>query len=120
MRKCVSCSTAAMLAMAATLGAVKTSTAGVFPVDTVTPQAVTSDIVEVRHRGGAIIAGIGLGLLGAAIAGSSYYYGPRYYYPSYYYGYNYPPYSYYDPYYRPYWGYPVYPRYRYYRYRRHR
>lgn len=114
MRKLVSLSMAAMLAAAATFSAVKTSTAGVFPVDTVTPKAVTSDVVDVRHRGGAVVAGIGLGLLGAAILGSPYYYGPRYNYPYYYPGYYYPPYPYYGAYYRPY-----YPRYRYYQYRRH-
>jgi len=120
MRKYVPCSIAAMLAVATTLSAVKMSTAGAFPIDTVTTKAAApSDIVEVRHNGGALFAGIGLGLLGAAIVGNSYYYGPGYYYPSYDPGYYYPPYPYYRPYYGGYWGYPVYPRYRYYRYRRH-
>ena len=122
MRSYVSCSMAATLAVAAMLSAVKTSTAGVVPVDTFTSRAAApQDIVEVRHRGGAIFAGAALGLLGAAIAGHSYYYGPRYYYPSYYPGYAYPPYPYYGSYYPGYWGYgyPVYPRYRYYRYRRY-
>jgi hypothetical protein len=118
MGKYVSCSIAAALAVATTLGAVKTSTAAAFPVDTYTAKSVASDVVEVRHGGG-IVAGIGLGLLGAAIVGNSYYYGPGYY-PAYYPGYSYPPYPYYGPYSRPYWGYPAYPRYRYYRhYRRH-
>ena len=122
MRTYVSFSMAAILAMTATLGAVQTSTAGVFPVDTVTSEAAApQDIVEVRHRGGeAAFAGMALGLLGAAIAGNSYYYGPSSYYPSYYPyygypsynpGYYYPPYSYYRPYNRGY----RYPRYRYYR-----
>jgi hypothetical protein len=122
MRKCVSFSMAAILAMTATLSAMQTSTAGVFPVDTVTSQAAApQDIVEVHYRGGgAVFAGMALGLFGAAIAGNSYYYGPRYYYPSYYPYYGYPSYNpgyYYPPYsyYRPYnWGY-RYPRYRYYR-----
>jgi hypothetical protein len=62
---------------------------------------VPNNLTEVRyHRGGAIAAGIALGLLGAAIA-PPYYYGPYYY----------PPYApYYGPYggYGPYWGYAPY------------
>ena len=131
MRKYVSFSMGTILAVTATLNAVQTSTAGVFPVDTVTSQAAAAqDIVEVRHRGGgAVFAGTALGLLGAAIAGNSYYYGSSYYYPSYYPYYGYPSYNpgyyyplfpHYRPYYRGYrgyWGY-RYPRYRYYRYHR--
>jgi hypothetical protein len=101
MRKYISCSTAAILVVAATLSAVKTSTAGVFPVDTVTARAaVPQDVVDVSHRGGALFAGLTLGLLGAAIAGS--YYRPHYYYYPSYYPYYYPPqpYPYYYPYYR--------------------
>ena len=117
MRKYNSCAMAAMLAITATLSAVKTSTAGIFPVDTVTSKAAAPhDVVDVRHDGGAIFAGVALGLLGAAIVGNSYYYGPRYYYPSYYPGDAYSPYPYYYPSYPGYRGYryPVYPRYRYY------
>src|SRR6266478_3858089 len=103
MRKYISCSMAAILVVAATLSAVETSMAGVVPVDTVTARAAASqDIVAVRHHGGALFAGVALGLIGAAIAGS--YYRHRYYdYPSY------------DPYYYPPHPY-YYPRYRYYRY----
>jgi hypothetical protein len=98
---------AAILAVAATLSAVKTSTAGVIPVDTLTAKAVASqDVVEVSHRGGALFAGLALGLIGAAIVGSQYRH-HYYYYPSY----GYPSYG---PYYYP--PYPYYPRYRYYRY----
>lgn len=111
MRKYVLCSVAAVLAVATTPGAVKTSSAAAFPVDTYTAKSAASDVVEVRHGGGAFVAGIGLGLLGAAIIGNSYYYGPGY--PAYYPGYYYPPYPYYGPYD------PVYPRYRYYRHHRH-
>ncbi len=107
MRKYMSCSMAAILVVAATVSAVKTSTAGVLPVDTVTARAAApQDIVEVSHRGGALFAGLALGLIGAAIVGSQYRH-HYYYYPSYYPSYNpyyYPPYPYY------------YPRYRYYRY----
>jgi hypothetical protein len=109
---------AAMLAITATLSAVETSTAGVFPVDTVTSKAAAPhDVVDVRHGGGAIFAGLALGLLGAAIVGS-YYYGPRYYY---YPGYAYSPYPYYYSSYPGYWGYryPFYPRYRHYRFGRY-
>jgi len=89
--------------VAATLRAVKTSTAGVVPVDTVTARAATpQDIVEVRHHGGALFAGLALGLIGAAVA-DSYYRHHSYYYP------------YYDPYYYPPYPY-YYPRHRYYRY----
>jgi len=103
MRKYISCSMAAILAVAATLSAVKTSTAGVIPVDTAAARAATpQDIVEVSHRGGALFAGVALGLIGAAIVGSQYRH-HYYYYPSYN-PYYYPPYPYY------------YPRYRYYRY----
>jgi len=103
MRKYISCSMAAILAVAATLSAVKTSTAGVIPVDTVTAKAAApQDIVEVSHRGGALFAGVALGLIGAAIVGSQY--RPHYYYYPSYSPYYYPPYPYY------------YPRYRYYRY----
>ena len=91
MRKYVSCSMAAILTVAAILSAVKTSTAGVFPVDTVTAKAAApQDVVDVSHRGGALFAGLALGLIGAAIADN--YYRPHYYY--------YPSYSPY--YYRPY------------------
>ena len=77
MRKYNSCAMAAMLAITATLSAVKTSTAGIFPVDTVTLKAAAPhDVVDVHHDGGAIFAGVALGLLGAAIVGNSYYYGP--------------------------------------------
>jgi hypothetical protein len=94
---------AAILVVAATLSAVKTSTAGIVPVDTVAARmAASQDIVEVRHHGGALFAGLALGLIGAAIVGSQYRH--HYYYPSYYDPYYYPPYPYY------------YPRYRYYRY----
>jgi hypothetical protein len=93
---------AAIFVVAATLSAVKTSTAGVIPVDTVTAKAAAQqDIVEVRHNGGALFAGVALGLIGAAIVGSQY--RRHYYYPSY------------DPYYYPPYPY-YYPRYRYYRY----
>jgi len=103
MGKYVSCSMAAILVVAATLSAVKTSTAGVIPVDTVTAKAAApQDIVEISHRGGALFAGVALGLIGAAIVGSQYR-SHYYYYPSYS-PYYYPP----NPYY--------YPRYRYYRY----
>jgi len=103
MGKYVSCSMAAILVVAATLSAVKTSTAGVIPVDTVTAKAAApQDIVEISHRGGALFAGVALGLIGAAIVGSQYR-SHNYYYPSYS-PYYYPP----NPYY--------YPRYRYYRY----
>src|SRR5258708_945955 len=98
MRKYNSCAMAAMLAITATLSAVKTSTAGIFPVDTVTLKAAAPhDVVDVHHDGGAIFAGVALGLLGAAIVGNSYYYGPRYYYPSYYPGDTSSPYPYYYP-----------------------
>jgi hypothetical protein len=103
MRKYVSYSMAAILAVAATLSAVKTSTAGAVPVDTVTARvAAPQDIVEVRHNGGALFAGVALGLIGAAIVGSQYRHHYYYGYPAY------------DPYYYP--PYPYYPRYRYYRY----
>ena len=63
--------------------------------------AVPEDVIEVRNRGGAIFAGLALGLIGAAIAGNSYYgsgYYPAYPYYSYaYYGsygsYGYPYYT---------------------------
>ena len=98
MRKYTSCSMAAILVVATTLSAVKTSTAGVVPVDTVTATAAAQqDIVEVRHNGGALFAGVALGLIGAAIVGSQYRH--HYYYPSYY-PYYYPPYPYYYPRYR--------------------
>ena len=91
MRKYISYPMAAMLAMTTTLGAVKTSTAGAFPVDTVTSTtAVPQDVIEAHWNGGAFFAGAALGFLGAAIA-SSYYYGP-YYYPYYYPSYAYAPY----------------------------
>jgi hypothetical protein len=44
--------------------------------------AVPEDVIEVRNRGGAIFAGLALGLIGAAIAGNGYY-GSGYYYPAY-------------------------------------
>jgi len=95
MRKYISYPMAAMLAVTATLGAVKTSTAASFPVDTVTSTtAVPQNVIEARWHGGAFAAGAALGLLGAAIA-SPYYYGP-------YYSYDYPSYAY-APYYG-YWG----------------
>jgi hypothetical protein len=98
MRKYTSCSMAAILVVATTLSAVKTSTAGVVPVDTVTATAAAQqDIVEVRHNGGALFAGVALGLIGAAIVGSQYRH--HYYYPSYY-PYYYQPYPYYYPRYR--------------------
>lgn len=123
MRKYASCSIAAVLAVGATLGAVRTSEAAAFPVDTVTSRiAAPQDVVEARYYGGgAFFAGAALGLFGAAIA-APYYYGG--YYPSYYYpGYAYAPYWNYG-----YWGYPgyryygyrSYPRYWHYRYRRWR
>jgi hypothetical protein len=122
MRKFVSCSMGAVIGVAATLSAVNSSTAGVFPVDTVTTKtAAPQDVVEVYYRGGgALFAGLALGLMGAAIAGS-YYYGPRYYYPGYYPGYAYAPYPYYGSYYGGYpaYAYPYYPRYRHYGFRRH-
>jgi len=100
MRKYISYPMAAMLAMTTTLGAVKTSTAGAFPVDTVTSTtAVPQDVIEAHwNGGGAFFAGAALGFLGAAIA-SSYYYGPHYY------SYYYPSYAY-APYYGHYgyWG----------------
>jgi hypothetical protein len=123
MRKFVSCSMGAVIGVATTLSAVNSSTAGVFPVDTATMKAaVPQDVVEVYYRGGgALFAGMALGLMGAAIAGS-YYYGPRYYYPGYYPGYAYAPYPYYGSYYGyggyPAYGYSYYPRYRY-GFRRH-
>ena len=96
MRKYISYPMAAMLAMTTTLGAVKTSTAGAFPVDTVTSTtAVPQDVIEAHWNGGAFFAGAALGFLGAAIV-SSYYYGPHYY------SYYYPSYAY-APYYG-YWG----------------
>jgi len=119
MRKFVSCSMGAVIGVAATFSAVNSSIAGVFPVDTAAMNtAAPQDVVEVRYRGGALFAGLALGLMGAAIAGS-YYYGPSYYYPPYYPGNAYPPYPYYGPYYwgYPTYAYPVYPRYRYYGFR---
>jgi hypothetical protein len=125
MRKYVPYAMAAMLAMTTTLGAVKTSTAGAFPIDTVTSKtAAPQDVVEAHwNGGGAFFAGAALGLFGAALAAP-------YYYPGYY---GYAPYwnsySYYPGYRRyGYWGYPryryygygAYPRHhRYYRYHRH-
>jgi hypothetical protein len=111
MRKYVSYAMAAMLGMTATLSAVKTSTAGAFPVDTVTSTtAAPQDVVEAHYNGGAFFAGAALGLFGAALA-TPYYYGS--YYPGYAYA----------PYYGRYWGYPRYrygywgyPRYRHYGY----
>ena len=95
MRRYISCSMAAILGVAATLSAANTSTAGVLPVDAVTAKAAASqNIVEVRHHGGALFAGVALGLLGAAVADS--YYRHHYYYHPYYY----PPYPYYYPRYR--------------------
>jgi hypothetical protein len=77
--------------------------------------AMPDSVVNVRHRGGALAAGIAFGLLGAAIA-NNYAYPPPYFYYSPYPAY-YPPYPYYGPYwgYRPYvpWGF-----YRPHRYRR--
>ena len=119
MRKYISYAIAAMFATMTTLSAVKTSTAGAFPVDAVTSKtAAPQDVVEAHYDGGAFFAGTALGLFGAALAGS-------YYYP----GYAYAPYSNYYSYYPGYrrygyWGYPRYrnygywgyPRYRYYGY----
>jgi hypothetical protein len=123
MRKFVSGAMGAVIGVTATLTAVNSSTAGVFPVDTATTKAAApQDIVNVYYRGGgALFAGLALGLVGAAIAGS-YYYAPPYYYPGYYPGYVYAPspYPYYGSYYGRYPGYAsYYPRYRYYGFRRH-
>jgi hypothetical protein len=110
MRKFVSCAMGGAISITATLTAVNSSTADVFPVDTATMKAAPQDVVDVCYRGGeALFAGLALGLMGAAIAGS--YYGPRYYYPGYYPGYAYASYPYYGSYYA---GYPYA-----YRYRRH-
>jgi hypothetical protein len=108
MRKVISCSMGAMIGVAATLGAVNSSIAGVFPVGNVALKtAAPQDVTEIRYRnhyryhhryGGAIFAGMAMSLIGAAIAGN--YYASPYYSP-YYYGYTYAPYPY-----APYaWGY---------------
>jgi hypothetical protein len=123
MRKCVSYAMAAMLGMTATLSAVKTSTAGAFPVDTVVSKtAAPQDVVKAHYNGGAFFAGAALGLFGAALA-APYYYGAHYY-PYYYPGYAYAPYggyySYYPGYRYGYWGYPRYRHYGYWGYPRYR
>jgi len=105
MRKYISYPMAAMLAVMTTLGAVKTSTAASFPVDTVTSTtAVPQGVIEARWHGGAFFAGAAaLGLLGAAIASPYYYGGPyySYYYPSYAYA---PYYGYWGHHRHHYWG----------------
>jgi hypothetical protein len=79
MRKYAPNAVAAILAMTTTIGAVKTSTAGAFPVDTVTSNATAPQDVTPAYYG---------------------YWG----YPRYRYGYwGYPRYRYYG-----YWGYPRY------------
>jgi hypothetical protein len=68
MRKCVSYAMAAMLGMTTALSAVKTSTAGAFPVDTVTSKTgAPRDVVEAHYNGGAFFAGAALGLFGRAV-----------------------------------------------------
>jgi hypothetical protein len=122
MRKLASYGIAITLTAAVTLATIDGSAAGPLPVDTLAVKAAApTDVVGVRYRhGGAVAAGIALGLIGAAIASQYYHYPP---YPPY------PPYAYY--YGPPYWGpgpyfvYGAYPRHyfgsRYYRPRyRHR
>jgi hypothetical protein len=114
MRKSLSLAVAVAIGTTA-LSHVSQSNAGPIPTAMAAVKtAVPEDVIEVRNRGGAIFAGLALGLIGAAIAGNGYYGG---YYPAYpYYSYPYP-YSYsYSPY--PYYGYPSYgyPYYRRYRY----
>lgn len=54
--------------------------------------AAPTDLVDVRYRGragGAVVAGVALGIIGALAATAAsrpYYYGPYYYAPPYYYG----------------------------------
>ena len=122
MHKSLSLAAAVAIGTAAALSHVSQSNAGPIPLAMAAVKtAVPEDVIEVRNRGGAIFAGLALGLIGAAIAGNSYY-GSGYYYPSYPYSYSYSyPYPYsYSPY--PYYGYPYYgyPSYGYPYYRRYR
>jgi hypothetical protein len=101
------------------------ATAGPLPINpTAIKAAAPNDLLDAhyyhRHyRGGAVAAGLALGLLGAAIASGGYAYpGPYYYYPPYPY---YPAYGYYGPYWGgPYVAYGAYPVYRYYGVRHYR
>jgi len=124
MRKYISYAITAVLTTAAALSATKTSTAGAFPVDTVTAETVAQqDVIQAHWNGGGFFAGAVIGgLFGAALA-SPYYY-PGYYGYAPYYGYGgYPYYGHYGyggyPHYR-YYGYAGYPRYRHYGYWGHR
>jgi hypothetical protein len=112
MRKSMSCTVGAAIAAIAALNGVGTAAAGPLPVNVAALKTATpNDLIDVRVRGGAVAAGIALGLFGAAVASQYYYPYPYYYYPPY-------PRAYYPgyPYYGPYWGYRPYvygyPRYR--------
>ena len=112
MRKSISIAIAVTIGATAALSHVSRSNAGPLPTALAAVKtAVPEDVIEVRNRGGAIFAGLALGLIGAAIAGNSYY-GSGYYYPAYPYpySYSYSPYPYYG---YPSYGYPYYRRYRY-------
>src|ERR1700730_8924463 len=111
MHKSLSLAAAVAIGTAAALSHVSQSNAGPIPLAMAAVKtAVPEDAIEVRNRGGAIFAGLALGLIGAAIAGNGYYggYYPAYPYYSYPYSYSYSPYPYYGyPYYGyPYYGYP--------------
>ena len=92
----ISKSAIAVLGGVITLSAVTAASAGPMPTTIAAiKQAATIQPTEVRWNGGGIAAGVGLGLLGAALLapqaygyyGPSYSYGPAYYpayYPSYY------------------------------------
>jgi hypothetical protein len=111
MRKSISIAIAVTIGATAALSHVNRSNAGPLPTALAAVKtAVPEDVIEVRNRGGAIFAGLALGLIGAAIAGNSYY-GSGYYYPAY--PYSYSPYPYYAPYAYPHYAYPYYRRYRY-------
>jgi hypothetical protein len=111
-----------MVAVTATLSAMKTSTAGAFPVDTVTSNATApQDMTQAHWNGGVFFAGAALGIFGAAVA-NSYYYGPYYYHSGYAYAPYYPAYYYlgYPKHQYRYWGYPRYHYYGYWGYPRYR
>lgn len=136
MKKSIRCPLAMVVGLATAWSAINPSLAGPLPVmSAAVKTSAPSDLVNVRNRRGAIVAGAALGIIGAAIAASAAdryhygYYGPVYYYPppfAYYPPVYYPPYAYYGGYWgAPYWGgapyaYRVYPRYRYHAFRGYR
>jgi hypothetical protein len=110
MHKSLSLAVAVAIGTTAAPSHVSQSNAGPIPTAMAAVKtAVPEDVIEVRNRGGAIFAGVALGLIGAAIAGNGYY-GSGYYYPAYPYPYSYSPYPSYG---YPSYGYPYYRRYRY-------